>query len=249
VICRWGDSTYLQHSELYAQSLADQVKKISDFKDVRFGFMGISSPNIRQTVADALHDGPVVVVTTNSLGSSYVDNLVSGKLEGLSYAFNGKGYYGYPEDLEPHPNIARWIEATVSEQMKATRDDTPEGSTTSLTVEITPAISTIVTTTSVDFGRINAGTTSDSHTITVVNTGAGSATVSTMLLDDRDGFYNESLRLNGMMVGNFSAVMPSDTSNTSEFGYEYEVLANLVVPDWAGGKYDGTIFFVAESES
>ncbi|MHC1574378.1 MAG: hypothetical protein ACXQTY_01035 [Candidatus Methanogasteraceae archaeon] len=87
----------------------------------------------------------------------------------MSYAFNGKGYYGYPEDLEPHPNIARWIEATASGQMKEIRDDTPEGSTTSLTVEITPAISTIVTTTSIDFGRIKAGAVSDSHAITVAS--------------------------------------------------------------------------------
>ena len=30
-----------------------------------------------------------------------------------------------------------------------------------------------------------------------------------------------------------------------DFRYEYEFLANLVVPDRAGGTYDGTILFVA----
>jgi sirohydrochlorin ferrochelatase len=113
VICRWGDSTYIQHSELYAQSLADQVKAISDFKDVKFGFMGISSPNIRQAVAEVAQDGSVIVVTTNSLGSSYVDGLIAKKLKDLNYTYNGKGFYGYPKELSPHQNIARWIESTA----------------------------------------------------------------------------------------------------------------------------------------
>jgi len=246
VICRWGDSTYIQHSELYAQSLADQVKAIADFKDVRFGFMGISSPNIRQTVEAALHDGPVVVVTTNSLGSSYVDNLISEKLDGLSYAFNGAGYYGYPEDLDPHPNIARWIEITTSKHLKGVNGDIQEGSTTELTVEIIPAISMTVPTTSVDFGKVGAGMSSENEVITVVNTGSKSAKVSAMMLEDGDSFYNESLRLNSQNIDDFSAVVPSDTP---DFWYEYEVVANLEALDWAGGKYNGTIFFVAESES
>ncbi|MBA1342227.1 MAG: hypothetical protein C5S52_01325 [ANME-2 cluster archaeon] len=119
-------------------------------------------------------------------------------------------------------------------------------SSTELTAEIIPAISMTVPTTIVDFGKVGAGMTSENQVITVVNTGASSAKVSAMLLDDGDGFYNESLRLNSLEIGGFSGVVPSDTS---DFRYEYEILANLVVPDWAGGKYDGTIFFVAESES
>ncbi len=67
-----------------------------------------------------------------------------------------------------------------------------------------------------------------------------------MMLDDSKEFYNKSLRLNSLSVGGFSSVVPSDTS---DFQYEYDIVANLVVPDWAGGKYDGTILFVAESES
>ena len=118
--------------------------------------------------------------------------------------------------------------------------------TTTLTAEIIPAISMTVPTTTVDFGKVGAGMTSANQVITVVNTGAKSAKVSAMMLDDDSGFYNESLWLNGGNLGGFSSVVPSDTS---DFRYEYEILANLVVPDWAGGKYDGTIFFVAESES
>ncbi len=103
-----------------------------------------------------------------------------------------------------------------------------------------------VPTTSVDFGKVGAGMSSENRVITVVNTGAGSAKVSAMLLEAGAGFYNESLRLNGWDIGGFSAVVPSDTS---DFRYEYEIVANLVVPDWAGGTYDGTIFFVAQSDS
>ena len=119
-------------------------------------------------------------------------------------------------------------------------------SSTELTAEIIPAISMTVPTTTVDFGKVGAGMTSENQVITVVNTGAGSAKVSAMMLDDSGGFYNESLRLNGLNIGGFSGVVPADTS---DFRYEYEVVANLVVPDWAGGTYDGTILFVAESDS
>ncbi|MEA1894995.1 MAG: hypothetical protein U9N36_07325, partial [Euryarchaeota archaeon] len=118
--------------------------------------------------------------------------------------------------------------------------------TTTLTAEIIPAISMTVPTTTVDFGKVGAGMTSANQVITVVNTGAGSAKVSAMLLDDGGGFYNESLRLNDLEISGFSGVVPADTS---DFRYEYDVVANLVVPDWAGGTYDGTVLFVAESES
>ncbi|KAF5417067.1 MAG: hypothetical protein C5S49_03960 [Candidatus Methanogaster sp.] len=118
--------------------------------------------------------------------------------------------------------------------------------TTTLTAEIIPAISMTVPTTTVDFGKIGVGMTSANQVITVVNTGARSAKISAMMLDDDSGFYNESLWLNSLDIHGFSSVVPSDTS---DFRYEYEVVANLMVPDWAGGKYDGTILFIAESES
>jgi len=120
------------------------------------------------------------------------------------------------------------------------------GSSTELTAEIIPAISMTVTTTGVDFGKVGTGITSENQVITVVNTGAGAAKVSAMMLDDSGGFYNESLRLNGLNIGSFSGMVPADTS---DFWYEYEIVTNLVVPDWAGGIYDGTIFFVAQSEA
>ena len=125
-------------------------------------------------------------------------------------------------------------------------EHTRRGSSTVLTAEIIPAISMTVPTETVDFGKVGAGMTSANQVITVVNTGASSAKISAMMLGDTGCFYNESLRLNGGTIGGFSSVVPSDTS---DFRYEYEILANLVVPDWAGGKYDGTIFFVAESKS
>jgi len=116
---------------------------------------------------------------------------------------------------------------------------------TTLKAEVIPAISMTVTTTGVDFGKVGTGMTSKNQVITVVNTGAGSAKVSAMMLDDSGGFYNESLRLNGLNIGGFSGVVPADTS---DFWYEYEVVTKLVVPDWAGGIYDGTILFVSETE-
>ncbi|MCD4767625.1 MAG: hypothetical protein K8R34_14070 [Methanosarcinales archaeon] len=118
-------------------------------------------------------------------------------------------------------------------------------SSTELTAEIIPAISMTVTTTGVDFGKVGTGMTSGNQVITVVNTGASTAKLSAMILDDSNGFYNESLRLNGLNIGGFSGMVPADTS---DFWYEYEVVTNLVVPGWAGGIYDGTIFFVAQSE-
>ncbi|MGP8322271.1 MAG: sirohydrochlorin chelatase [Methanosarcinaceae archaeon] len=118
--------------------------------------------------------------------------------------------------------------------------------TTTLVAEVIPAISMTVPTTGVDFGKVGAGMISGNQDIIVVNTGAGSAKVSVMVLDDSKGFYNESLRLNGLEIIGFSGVVPADTS---DFWYEYKIVANLEVPDWAGGKYDGTILFVAESKT
>jgi len=120
------------------------------------------------------------------------------------------------------------------------------GSATSLTAEVIPAVSMTISTKVLDFGKVGAGMISEDEIITIVNTGSKSAKVSALLEEDGDGFYSEALKLNGWNIGGFSAVVPADTS---DFRYEYEVLANLLVPDWAGGKYDGTIFFVAQSGS
>lgn len=114
IICPWGDSRYFEYSELYANSLAEKIKAISNFKDVRYGFMGCQgSPNIKQVVMSAEQEGPIVVVTVNSMASGYVDDLISQNLDGLDYLYNGKGFYGYPENLDPHQNIAHWIESAV----------------------------------------------------------------------------------------------------------------------------------------
>jgi sirohydrochlorin ferrochelatase len=120
------------------------------------------------------------------------------------------------------------------------------GSETELTVEIIPAISMTVPTTSVDFGKVGAGMTSDNQIITVINTGAGSANFSAILQEDDGGFYSKSLKLNGQDISDFCVIVPADVS---DFVYEYNVVANLVVPDGSGGIYGGTIFFIAENES
>ena len=120
------------------------------------------------------------------------------------------------------------------------------GSEIELTVEIIPAISMTVPTTSVDFGKVEAGMTSDNQIITVINTGAGSANFSAIMQEDDAGFYSKSLKLNGQDISDFCVIVPADVS---DFVYEYNVVANLVVPDGSGGIYGGTIFFIAENES
>ncbi|MEA1895848.1 MAG: CbiX/SirB N-terminal domain-containing protein [Euryarchaeota archaeon] len=152
--------------------------------------------------------------------------------------------------LDDTTQVMKWSAVNINGETlgsaKMTFKPVAHKTATTLTAEIIPAISMTVPTTTVDFGKVGAGMTSANQVITVVNTGASSAKVSAMMLDDAGCFYNESLRLNGGDIGGFSSVVPSDTS---DFIYEYEILANLVVPDWAGGMYDGTILFVAESES
>ena len=53
----------------------------------------------------------------------------------------------------------------------------------------------------------------ESMQTTSATTGAGSTKVSVMLLDDNDGFYNESLWLNGLNIDGFSGVVPADRSD------------------------------------
>jgi hypothetical protein len=119
---------------------------------------------------------------------------------------------------------------------------------TNLTVEvisgIVPEVSITVATQNVDFGKVYAGTTSGNQTITVINTGKLTTNISAMVQEDDPGFFNESFRLDGMSIYNFTAVIPADQS---DFAYEYDIPTNLKVPDWAQGTYSATIFFVTET--
>jgi sirohydrochlorin ferrochelatase len=115
ILAPWGSSTYFEESEIQARSLAKRIKSGSKFKDVRFGFMEYQgSPSIREAVQKAQGES-VIVVTVNSMGMKYVDDLIAGLLEGLNYTYNGNGFYGYGEKLDVHPNIARWIEHKIAE--------------------------------------------------------------------------------------------------------------------------------------
>jgi sirohydrochlorin ferrochelatase len=119
ILALWGSSTYFEESEIQARSLIEKIKAGSEFKDVRFGFMEYQgSPNIREVVEKAQGEA-AIVVTVNSMGTRYVDDLIAERLEGLNYTYNGKGFYGYSENLDPHPNIARWIEYKVAEEVRA----------------------------------------------------------------------------------------------------------------------------------
>jgi len=71
--------------------LIEKIKAGSEFKDVRFGFMEYQgSPNIREVVEKAQGEA-AIVVTVNSMGTRYVDDLIAERLEGLNYTYNGKG--------------------------------------------------------------------------------------------------------------------------------------------------------------
>lgn len=113
-------------------------------------------------------------------------------------------------------------------------------------VPIVPAISVTVTTSSLDFGKVGVGMSSRNQIITVVNTGTQSINVSAMIIEDDYQFYNESLKLDGYNIVDFSTVIPADKTDLQ---FEYDILANLEVPEWAGGTYSGTIFFIVESSS
>lgn len=113
-------------------------------------------------------------------------------------------------------------------------------------VQIVPAISMTVTTSSLDFGKVGVGMSSGNQIITVVNTGTQSINVSAMIIEDDYQFYNESLKLDGYSIIDFATVIPADTTDLQ---FEYDILANLEVPEWAGGTYSGKIFFLAESSS
>lgn len=75
------------------------------------------SPSLREAVENGENES-VIVVSVNSMGTKYVDGLISASLEGLNYTYNGKGFYGYAENLDPHPNIARWIEYEATKAMR-----------------------------------------------------------------------------------------------------------------------------------
>ena len=119
IIAPWGSSTCFEESELQAKSLVKKIKENSEFKDVAFGFTEYQgSPNIRETV-QAAQNGSVIVISVNSMGTKYLDDLIAKRLEGLNYTYNGKGFYGYVESLDAHSNIANWIENKVAEVISA----------------------------------------------------------------------------------------------------------------------------------
>jgi len=115
--------------------------------------------------------------------------------------------------------------------------------TTELTAEVIPAVSITVETTALDFGTVGAGLNSDTKQITVVNSGTHNVNVTAEIIADENNFYKEALRLNGEVVDDFSEIIPADITY---FEYAENVAASLEVPEWAGGKYRGTVLFVAE---
>ncbi len=119
----------------------------------------------------------------------------------------------------------------------------PDTATTKLSVNIIPAISITVETTSLDFGTIQAGSSSDALQIRIVNSGTRNVVVAARIGTDESGFYDDALRLNGGSVDGFSVGVLADVT---DFENAENISASLEVPEWAGGAYDGTVLFVAE---
>ena len=119
----------------------------------------------------------------------------------------------------------------------------PDTATTELSVNIIPAISITVETTSLDFGTIGAGSSSATRQIRIVNSGTRNVVVTAEIGADESGFYATALRLNGGSVDGFSEEILADVT---DFEHAEDVAASLEVPEWAGGAYDGTVLFVAE---
>jgi|LGVF01.1.fsa_nt_gb DNA/RNA endonuclease YhcR with UshA esterase domain/predicted MPP superfamily phosphohydrolase len=114
---------------------------------------------------------------------------------------------------------------------------------TKLSVNVVPAISITVESSSLDFGTIGAGLSSDALQINIVNTGTHNVNVTAKIGADESGFYEGALRLDCAGVDEFSKAIPA---NITYFENTEDVAASLEVPDWAGGAYDGTVLFVAE---
>jgi len=104
-----GSSKYTETCDIYAQSLRKQLKVLSNFKDIRYGFL---HQNMRRVVEDAVAEGSVIVIPL-LIGPSkyYSQEYIPTQIKGLDYAYDGKA-------LLPDTKVARWIELTALNQIK-----------------------------------------------------------------------------------------------------------------------------------
>jgi len=104
-----GSSKYTEVCDIYAQSLRRQLKSISSFRDIRYGFL---FQDFSGLVRKASSEGKVIVVPLLIGPSKYYGQIhIPRKLKGLRYAYSEK-------PLLPDARIARWIELTASKYVK-----------------------------------------------------------------------------------------------------------------------------------
>ena len=164
-----------------------------------------------------------------------IDPSTIGVLNDNNYPFSTGRNASEPDDNE-------FILIGLDEVLNVTLNTTASGST-ELSANVVPAISITVETSALDFGTVGAGLSSATRQIRIANTGTHDVVVTAEIGADEENFYTESIRLNGVVVGDFSEAIPADIT---DFEYAGDVAASLEVPEWAGGEYDGTVLFVAE---
>ncbi len=166
-----------------------------------------------------------------------IDPSTLGVLNDNNYPFSTGRNASEPDDNE-------FILIGLDEVLNVTADTNVNVSgSTELSANVVPAISITVETSALDFGTIGAGLSSATRQIRIANTGTHNVVVTAGIGADEENFYTESIRLNGVVVGDFSEAIPADVT---DFEYAEDITASLEVPEWAGGEYDGTVLFVAE---
>ena len=117
-------------------------------------------------------------------------------------------------------------------------------SSVSMTTNIIPAVSLVVTPGNIEFGELSPGDTSGSHTLTLENTGGYSLSVTAEVSDTTtdSNLFAEGMLLDSDGWGDYSTSIAALTSDTTD--------ASLKVPgDYLGvGAKQGALVFWAEAE-
>ncbi|MFV9631975.1 MAG: hypothetical protein ACNYWM_13040, partial [Methanosarcinales archaeon] len=116
-------------------------------------------------------------------------------------------------------------------------------SSVSLSVEIKPAISFVVTPDNINFGDLSPGETSDAQTLTLENNGGSSFTVTAQVSDNptEDTLFKNGLLLDSTVWGDYTISIDAQTSDDTD--------ASLSVPvDYMEvGQKQGKIVFWAQA--
>jgi len=110
------------------------------------------------------------------------------------------------------------------------------------TADIIPAISFTVDPSSIDFGELGPRDTSDSHTITITNTGAWALLITCTVTDDASDLYVDGLKLDDEIWDLFNATIARDNYQETD--------ATLTVPEnytWVGEQGGTIIFWASEA--